>query len=102
VLDVSRGPQPFRVNEYLVEQKGVRHLVLFWFRSYRSSGLLGGFDQARDRLFGRLFEGRADGSLVRISIPVEPGDEPNARTVLLQFASALDAQLGGYWPVETP
>jgi len=102
VLDVSREPKPFRVNEYLVEQKGVRHLVLFWFRSHRSSGLLGGFDQARDRLFGRLLEGRADGSLVRISVPVEPGDEPNARTVLLQFASAIDAQLAAHWPVESP
>jgi hypothetical protein len=90
------------VNEYLVEQQGVRHLVHFWFRSHRNAGMLGGFDQARDRLLGRLLDGRADGSLVRLSIPVEAGDEPNARSILLQFASAVNAQLGAHWPVESP
>jgi len=102
VLDVSPEPGSLRVNEYLVEQQGVRHLVHFWFRSHRNGGMLGGFDQARDRLLGRLLDGRADGSLVRLSIPVEPGEEPNARSVLLQFASAVNAQLGAHWPTESP
>lgn len=99
VLDVSAAPA-FRVNEYLVESQGVRHLVVFWFRSHRRSGLLGGLDQTVDRLLGRLLDGRSDGSLVRISTPVRPGDEPTARVVLLQFASAIDAQLAAHWPTE--
>jgi EpsI family protein len=101
VLEVAGGT-PFQVNEYLVEQQGVRHLVHFWFRSHRRTGLLGGIDQVLDRLLGRLFDGRADGSLVRISMPVGPGDELVARTILLQFASELDAQLAAHWPLETP
>lgn len=103
VLDVpERDGRTFRVNEYLVEQDGVRHLVLFWFRSHRRTGLLGGFDQAVDRLLGRLVDGRADGSLIRVSMPVRPGGEELARTVLRSFAADLDAQLGRYWPLEAP
>jgi len=101
VLTVSEAPV-FRVNEYVVEHEGVRHLVQFWFRSHRRTGMLGGFDQTLDRLLGRLLDGRADGSLVRISTPVQPGDEPAARTVLAQFASQIDVQLAAHWPKETP
>ena len=101
VLDVAeRDGRTFRVNEYLVEQDGARHLVLFWFRSHRRTGLLGGFDQAVDRLVGRLVDGRADGSLVRVSMPVRPGSEDLARTILRSFAADLDAQLGRHWPLE--
>lgn len=103
VLDVSeRDGRTFRVNEYLVEQDGARHLVLFWFRSHRRTGLLGGFDQAVDRLLGRLVDGRADGSLVRVSMPVQPGGEDLARTILRSFAADLDAQLARHWPLEAP
>jgi EpsI family protein len=102
VLEVTAGSEPFRVNEYLVEQKGARHLVHFWFRSHRQTGLLGGIDQVLDRLLGRLVDGRADGSLVRISVPVAPGDELVARSILLQFARVLDAQLADHWPTEAP
>jgi len=101
VLDVAgRDGRTFRVNEYLVEQDGARHLVLFWFRSHRRTGLLGGFDQAVDRLVGRLVDGRADGSLVRVSMPVRFGSEDLARTILRSFAADLDAQLGHHWPLE--
>ncbi|MCU0668066.1 MAG: EpsI family protein [Myxococcota bacterium] len=103
VLDVAeRNGRSFRVNEYLVEQDGARHLVLFWFRSHRRTGLLGGFDQTLDRLLGRLVGGRADGSLVRVSMPVRPGSEDLARTILRGFAADLDAQLGRHWPIEAP
>jgi EpsI family protein len=102
VVDVAaRDGHTFRVNEYRVEQNGARHLVLFWFRSHRRTGLLGGFDQAVDRLLGRLVDGRADGSLVRISMPIRPGNEDLARTILRSFAADLDAQLGSHWPLET-
>lgn len=103
VLTVAeRDGRSFRVNEYLVEQDGTRHLVLFWFRSHRRTGLLGGFDQAVDRLLGRLLDGRADGSLVRVSMPVRPGGEDLARAILRSFAAELDAQLSRYWPLEAP
>lgn len=100
VMTITGGAEPFRVNEYVVAQGGERHLVQFWFRSYRRTGMLGGLDQTVDRLLGRLVGGRADGSLVRISIPIQDGDESTARAVLMQFAAALDPQLAAHWPAE--
>jgi EpsI family protein len=101
VLAVPGAPD-LHANEYLVDNRGRRDLVLFWFRSHRRTGLTGGLDQTLDRLLGRLLDGRADGSLVRISTPVRPGDESEARSVLLAFARAIDGQLGGHWPAESP
>ena len=92
-----------RVNEYLVQLGDEEHLVQFWFRSFRRTGLLGGFDQTLDRLTGRLFEGRADGSLVRISTPITPADDlVSARSRLLRFAARIDRQLAAHWPDEVP
>jgi EpsI family protein len=100
VLDVPEA-SGLRVKDYLVESRaGRRDLVVFWFRSHRRSGLLGGLDQSLDRLLGRLLDGRADGSLVRISTPVRPGEETAARGTLLDFARAVDVQLGAHWPAE--
>jgi EpsI family protein len=90
----------FRVTEFVVEQGGQRHLVQFWYRSHRSTGLLGPLDQALDRLVGRLVDGRSDGSLVRISTPIADGDLVAARSFLLQFAATVDEQLDHHWPVE--
>jgi EpsI family protein len=96
-LEVDPG---LRVNEYLVQLGPEQHLVQFWYRSFRRTGLLGGFDQTFDRLRGRLFQGRADGSLVRISTPLGDGDLIPARSRLLRFAAEIDRQLGAYWPDE--
>jgi EpsI family protein len=100
VLDVTPGAK-LRVNEYLVQRPGDRRLVHFWYRSYRRSGMLGGLDQNLDRLVGRIAYGRADGALIRLSTPIGPEGEVEARGRLLGFASELDPVLGSHWPVET-
>jgi len=93
----------FRANEYAVELSGERQLVHFWFRSHRSTGLLGGWDQTADRLLGRLLAGRADGALVRLSTSLRPGEElVTARSRLLQFAGRLEPALATHWPTEHP
>lgn len=99
-VDVGNGAPGFRVSEFVVEQRGQRHLVQFWYRSHRSTGMLGPLDQALDRLLGRLLDGRSDGSLVRISTPIADGDLVAARSFLLQFAASVDEQLDQHWPVE--
>ena len=98
-LEVDPG---LRVNEYLVQLGPEQHLVQFWYRSFRRTGLLGGFDQTFDRLRGRLFQGRADGSLVRISTPVSNDELIPARSRLLRFAAQIDRQLAEHWPDEEP
>ena len=89
-----------RANEYLVERNGERRLVHFWYRSAQRTGMLGGWDQNIDHFMGRLFHGRADGALVRISTPLSGDDETSARGRLLGFASALDQLLAERWPTE--
>lgn len=89
-----------RVNEYLVEKDGRQDLVHFWFRSHRRTGVLGAPDRMLDHVLGRLLDGRADGSLVRVSGVVE-GDIVALRSRLTTFALELDRTLDGHWPLET-
>lgn len=91
-----------RANELVVEREGEKRLVHFWYQSHRRTGLLGGADQAIDRLLGRLSDGRADGALVRISTPLEPGRRDEARMRLASFATLLDPEMRAHWPAERP
>ena len=97
------GTPRLQLTEYLVEQGEARQLVQFWFRSYRSTGMIGAWDQTLDRFLGRLREGRADGALVRVSMPIAAAAVvESVRARLLSFAAILDSQLALHWPTETP
>jgi len=98
----AAGDSGRRVNEYRVERAEERQLVHFWYRSARSTGMVGGLDQNLDRIVGRLQLGRADGALVRLSTRLGPGGESEARTRLFALGNELDGQLAQYWPVERP
>ena len=91
-----------RVNELAVSLDGEEHLVHYWFRSFRKTGLRGGFDQLLDHLVGRLLHDRADGSLVRVSTRIENGDRASARSLLVAFDASFDALLAANWPREVP
>lgn len=95
------GQPPLRGNELLVEKGSDRRLVLFWYQSIRRGGMLGGFDQTLDRFLSRLQFGRADGSLVRLSTPIAPGeDEAVALTRLRAFGREILPLLESHWPRE--
>jgi EpsI family protein len=98
-IDPARG---LRANEYVVSRDSEQHVVYFWYRSHRATGLLGAFDQGLDRMRGRFDGGRADGALVRISTPFLPGGEEQARERLDAFARRLDPLFDEHWPVEFP
>ncbi len=89
------------VNEYVVEKDGRRDLVHFWFRSHRRTGILGNSDRMLDHLLGRLFDQRADGSLVRVS-GVLDGDLEDVRARLIDLAIRIDEALDSHWPGELP
>ncbi len=89
-----------RANEIVVEREGDRHLVHFWFRSFRETGLLDGIDQVRDRLVGRLSDGRSDGALVRVSTPLRSEGADYARGRLISLGTRIDQLLEERWPVE--
>lgn len=98
-IDRARG---LRANELSVEKAGSPHLVHFWYRSARATGLLGARDQILDRFLARLSGPRSDGALVRLSTPVQGVDELAARARLASFGSALDRLLAACWPLEIP
>ena len=98
-LDEERG---LAANEYIVARESERRLVYFWYRSHRSTGMLGSLGMGFDRLRGRLSTGRADGALVRVSTPVSPGLEERSRERLSSFARRLDPLLDEHWPMEFP
>lgn len=101
--DVTLDPErSLRANEYVVAREADRRLVHFWYRSHRSTGMLGALEKSLDRLRGRLSEGRADGALVRVSTPAPPGRDGEARERLRAFARRLDRLLDEHWPVEFP
>jgi len=93
--------KPLRGNEWIVAQQGERQLVLFWYQSWRRSGMLGDLEISADHLAGRLHDGRADGALVRLSTPLTP-DEASARARILEFARELGPLLAERWPNEFP
>ena len=92
-----------RANEILVEKDGERRLVHFWYQSSERTGMLGGFDHAYERLRSRIVEGRADGSLVRLSTPLEKRSEQHAaRARLMSFGRGIVPILREHWPHERP
>jgi EpsI family protein len=100
MVSAARG---LRVNELEVEKDGARSLVHFWYRSFRSTGMLDSADQVLDRFVGRLRHDRSDGALVRLSTPLQAGDDVVvARSRLTGFGEQLDLLLDQHWPVETP
>lgn len=100
LVDAARGLQ---VNEFQVEKDGERALVHFWYRSFRSTGLLGGTDQVWDRFVGRLQHDRSDGALVRLSSAMGSDDDVVAvRTRLIGFGGEIDTLLDRHWPEERP
>lgn len=88
--------------EYLVESRGQQQLVLFWYRSYRNTGLRSTFTLQLDHVVGKLVDGRADGALIRLSTPLVGVDRAAARALLVSFARVLEPELARVWPTEAP
>lgn len=98
VVDVSIG---LEVNEVVVERDGERRLVHFWYRTRRTTGLVQEVALILDHAVGRLFDGRADGALVRISTPIDGSDGiVAARSRLTEFGTQFERKLGDHWPIE--
>jgi len=88
--------------EYLVESAGQQQLVLFWYRSYRRSGILSTLALQLDHVVGKLADGRGDGALVRLSTPLIGIDRDSGRRLLVSFARELEPALAPVWPEEAP
>ncbi len=89
-----------RVNQMIVKRGPERQLVFFWFHSDGDKVQGTGIDQTLLRLRSRLLDRRDDGSLVRVSISIAPGQDRQAYEELAAFAADILRLLPGYWPVE--
>ena len=98
-VDPQRG---LRANEFEVQRDEELRLIHFYYRNYRTTGMLGGLDQILDRLVSRLVDNRSDGALVRVATPLEAGSQFEARSRLVAFTAELDPMLDHIWPTETP
>jgi EpsI family protein len=92
------GVAPFPANEYLIA-KGTDHkLVLYWYQAHNRA--LASEYWAKIYLVADAMRyNRSDGSLIRITTPIVPGERTEtARQRLLAFAVEVAPQLGRYIP----
>jgi EpsI family protein len=103
--DLTVDPETgLRAREYVVELAGQQQLVLYWYRSFRDTGMVTTVALGLDHVLGKLRHGRGDGALVRLSAPLSGGgsDREATRASLLSFARELEPELARVWPSEHP
>lgn len=94
-----RGPEgPLTVNRYLIERRGDRALVLYWYQG-RGRVEADEFVVKWDLLRDAALRGRTEEALVRITVPVTAEGEEAAFRLAAEVASvvvrAADAALPG-------
>lgn len=94
VLDVNG--EPVRVNRYVVQKRGERQVVLYW---YQGRGRIVASEYANKAflLADAFRRQRTDGALVRVTAPVL-GDEGAADRAAAGFVAALQPQLARWLP----
>jgi EpsI family protein len=85
-----------RVNRYLVQKRGERQVVLYW---YQGRGRIVASEYANKAflLVDALRQQRTDGALVRVTTPV-PREEDVADRAAIHFVAALQPQLARWIP----
>jgi EpsI family protein len=96
--DIAGLPQPDGTVKRLVIAKGKsRQLVYYW---YQSRGRVVSEDWKKILFVGwdRAWQGRTDGALVRVSVPIQFGDDDRAEATFQEFAPRLVGLLSAYVP----
>ena len=90
--DVATAVGRWQLRDTLVERRGARYALLYWFQSNRR--VVAGEFSARVHLLGdALQRRRTDAGLVRLIMPVR-GDAATERAVLTSFATLLIPEIG--------
>jgi EpsI family protein len=90
-MTVQAAEQQFPVNRYVVEKRGERQLVLYWFDG-RGRRVASEYVNKAYLLHDALRRGRTDGALVRIITPIDE-HEGAADAAAQAFVRALVPQL---------
>lgn len=97
-IAIGANGQPELVNRYVVENEGNRMLVLYWYQAQGriiASEYLGKVYLVWDA----LSQHRRDGALVRVTLPMAYGEDPQTATqTALSLAQGTLAQLGAFLP----
>jgi EpsI family protein len=92
------GASPFKANEYLIAKGSDRRLVLYWYQAH--SRAVGSEYWAKFYLIADAMRyNRSDGSLIRMTTAVVPGERVDAARVrLMEFAGQVVPLLDRYIP----
>jgi EpsI family protein len=93
---LSVNGRSFSVNRYVVQKRGERQVVLYWFQG-RGRILASEYANKAFLLVDALQHRRTDGALVRVIAPVV-GDERRADRAAVEFVAALQPQLTRWLP----
>jgi EpsI family protein len=88
--------RPLRVNRYLVQKRGDRQVVLYWYQG-RGRVIASEYANKAFLLLDAFRHRRTDGALVRVTAPVL-GDERGADRTAIDFVAALHPQLTRWLP----
>ncbi len=92
------GHKPFLANRYVVSKADSRQLVLYWFWAH-NRGLASEYWAKFYLVKDAVRMNRSDGSLVRITTPMLPGETPEAaQQRVLPFADFVGPRLDDYIP----
>ena len=92
------GGAPFSVNEYLIAKGDERKLVLYWYQA-RNRSVASEYWAKFYLVADAMRYNRSDGSLIRITTPVNRGEPIDAaRQRIVEFAGQVAPQLGRYIP----
>jgi EpsI family protein len=92
------GHAPFPANRYVIAKGDSKQVVLYWYWAH-DRGVASEYWAKYYLVADSIKMNRSDGSLVRITTTLEPGETPDAaQQRLLPFVSDVVPQLDGYIP----
>jgi len=92
------GHVPFPVNRYVIAKGDSKQVVLYWYWAH-DRGVASEYWAKYYLVADSIRMNRSDGSLVRVTTPLLPGESPDAaQQRLLPFVSAIVPKLQTYIP----
>ena len=92
------GHVPFPVNRYVIAKGDSKQVVLYWYWAH-DRGVASEYWAKYYLVADSIRMNRSDGSLVRVTTPLLPGESPDAaQQRLLPFVSAIVPKLQAYIP----
>lgn len=92
------GHAPFPANRYVIAKDDSKQLVLYWFWAH-DRGVASEYWAKYYLVADSIKMNRSDGSLVRITTPMQPGESPDAAEQrLMPFVDQVVPRLDNYIP----